>query len=230
MALLCILLLACGDKDDSGLDCDTMAVASVQVTVQLEDPDAAGEVAVTAVDAAGSEVLCDAMPDAGTWVCGWERAGEITVTATASGHLPASATVTVAQGECHVETELMTLSLEKEEVPVLFETSRLYYVQLIPDPYECEHSWELYGMNCYMTADFCADGRAWVIITDIINHGTYALTQDGGGQDTVTAWLEEGDAPAEMTWDVVDDATLRDRTWGEDWLLDVDGLLMPSCG
>ena len=56
---------------------------------------------------------CDDLGDGG-WVCGWEAAGELYVTASATGYVPVTQAVTVEAGECHVVTELLALSLEAE--------------------------------------------------------------------------------------------------------------------
>jgi len=51
----------------------------------------------------------------GSWVCGWEAAGEIEVFASAELHEPASAVVTVEADECHVIPEGLQLVLQELE-------------------------------------------------------------------------------------------------------------------
>lgn len=106
-------LAACDDKD--GVDCTAEAVVSVTVSltdasgVPLDDSDSP---VVTYTGADGVSGDCEPWPDGGTWACGFELAGEITVTADAWGYDPASASVTVENDVCHVLGESLTLSLD----------------------------------------------------------------------------------------------------------------------
>jgi len=114
-----LTLAACGDKDaeDSagGIACTEEARSSV--TVSLVDdagaaiPAEAEPVVEYAVDG-GAAVPCDSM-DGASFVCGYEVAGELTISASASGFAPASEVVEVpmtADG-CHVESQSLTLAL-----------------------------------------------------------------------------------------------------------------------
>lgn len=95
---------------DPGADCTTEARASVQVTVVDEGgaaiPDA--QVAYTTADGGGG--ACDAVPD-GRWVCGWEVAGTLTIEVQADGYAPEEVAVEVPAGECHVESQDVTVTL-----------------------------------------------------------------------------------------------------------------------
>lgn len=120
LALTLVLpLAACGDKDaeDSGGGVACTEEARSSVTVSLVDdagaaiPAEAEPVVEYAVDG-GAAVPCDSM-DGASFVCGYEVAGELTISASASGFAPASEVVEVpmtADG-CHVESQSLTLAL-----------------------------------------------------------------------------------------------------------------------
>ena len=100
---------ACGGKEDSAVACDTSAVASVQVVVTDANANVLEGATVTYSVEGGEAASCDSF--GAQFVCGWEVAGAITVTAEVDGFQSASQTVVVAQGTCHVETENLTLRL-----------------------------------------------------------------------------------------------------------------------
>jgi hypothetical protein len=101
-------LVAC---EDTTVGCDDMAVSSVSLTVEDADGNAiTGANATYTVDG-GVPSACEEFGD-GNYACGYEQAGEITVTASAAGYAEASATVTVEADECHVITEQVTLTLD----------------------------------------------------------------------------------------------------------------------
>jgi hypothetical protein len=103
-------LSACSGKGDTAVACDTSAVASVQVIVTDATANILNGATVTYSVDGGAAAACDAFNS--QYVCGWEVAGEITVTAEVEGYAPGSQTVTVQKGECHVETENLTLRLD----------------------------------------------------------------------------------------------------------------------
>lgn len=94
--------------------CDMMAVGSV--TVRVADPEGTPVRRATVEwRRDGREYApCDGMPAPGEWVCGWEEAGDITVRVSAEGYATVERTVTVPQGECHVEPQLLEVRLEPE--------------------------------------------------------------------------------------------------------------------
>lgn len=101
---------ACGDKEPV---CDTMAVFAV--TVDPIDPDGeriSGASGTWATDDDGGD--CETMTD-GTLACAAEIAGEITVTVSAPGFEDAEASVTIEQGECHVEAKSIEVELTPPE-------------------------------------------------------------------------------------------------------------------
>jgi hypothetical protein len=99
------LMAACGPSPgDTGVVCDASAAVSVSVTVVgPEDPTVTWE-------QGGVESPCEAWPD-GTWACGYEVAGDLTIHVTADGWEPWEETVTVSQGECHVGMESVTADM-----------------------------------------------------------------------------------------------------------------------
>lgn len=101
---------ACTGKDDSAVACDTSAVASVQVVVTDATANVLDGATVTYSVGGGAPAACESFGS--QYVCGWEVAGEITVTAAVEGYVTGSQTVVVAQGTCHVETQDLTLRLD----------------------------------------------------------------------------------------------------------------------
>lgn len=94
--------------------CDAMAVGSV--TVRVYDPEGlpVRRATVEWRRDGSAYAPCDGMPAPGEWVCGWEEAGELTVRVRAEGYATFEGTVTVPQGECHVEAQLLEAWLEPE--------------------------------------------------------------------------------------------------------------------
>jgi hypothetical protein len=156
--------------------------------------------------------------DERVWTCTVtaDEAGA-TVAASRDGYATAQAELET-DGGCVVDQEV---ALVLEPAGTHFAENRTYYVQLIENEYDCEHSWELYEMNCYRTAEFCADGYAEIVVTDIFNGGVYEL-RDGGLHVTTTAG---GDLPDDPVFEVLSDSELRDTWLGETWKLDLDGKL-----
>ena len=117
--VLCLVFttfgVACKDKaGDSGGDisCDTSASASVNVVVTDTLAAPLTGASVTWALEGGEPALCEAF---GTqFACGWEVAGTLTITASAPGYLSQSQDVVVEQGQCHVESQNLTLRLEAE--------------------------------------------------------------------------------------------------------------------
>jgi len=106
--------------------CTDIAVASVTVRVR----DDAG---ATVTDAVVTWGLSGAPTEAcegfgtGTWTCGYEVSGAITIRVEAEGFLPYQGVVQVSADECHVQTEQLTVSLERpdctaQEVPSVLAT------------------------------------------------------------------------------------------------------------
>lgn len=107
------------DKDDDAPDvepgCDMMAVGSVNVWVSDPRGVPVRRAAVEWRRDGREYAPCDAMPEPGAWVCGWEVAGAIAVRVSAEGYETVERTVTVPQGECHVEPQTLEVQLEPVE-------------------------------------------------------------------------------------------------------------------
>lgn len=106
---LSLAVASCSGKGDSGLVCDTSAAASVQVVVTDATANILPDATVSYVAGGGASQPCEALGS--QYVCGWEVAGLITVTAAVDGYETLSQDVTVPSGSCHVETQNVTLRL-----------------------------------------------------------------------------------------------------------------------
>ncbi len=169
-------------------------------TVAWSTPDASGECEGESWD---------------TWNCDVPAEGDLTITASHALHQAATQVLEATDG-CRAGGESATFALTAAGTH--FDTSRMYYQQLIEDPYECEHSWEIYGTSCYLTAAFCKDGYTAIMVTDILNSGVY----DIGEEEISNTTMGIGDIPVEATFTIVSDTELVD--WEDQtWHLDQDG-------
>jgi hypothetical protein len=186
--------------------CTEIAFAALTVSIQdtAGSPIDSSLLEVTFTVDGGGSTPCDDVGDG--WVCGWETSGDLVVTARADGYEDAEATVTIARGECHVEGQTLTLTLDAAEA---FETSR-GFEHVLFEGTDCDDALAN-GVNCAMWLSFCPDGSAEIILTDIVNPGTYTLDTDG----IDTSW-EAGDAPAQMRFDWQGD-DLVEETSGLVW-------------
>ena len=125
LALLASLPLFVPACDVGGTDCTTQAVASVSITLQDAEgnPVSASEITYT-VDG-GAEQSAECMDDdCTTAVAGWEVAGDFVITAIYDEPHPtdeccwyydsATAEVSVAEGECHVDGQTLALTLDPD--------------------------------------------------------------------------------------------------------------------
>lgn len=108
---LFLALTACEEETA----CTTEAIGSVSVTVVDADGAAIPGATVTYTVDGGAVTACESPTNNGSFVCGWEVAGEFTVTASAPGLVAASQTVTVEAGECHVTPEAVEIALTEPE-------------------------------------------------------------------------------------------------------------------
>jgi hypothetical protein len=69
--------------------------------------------------------------------------------------------------------------------------------------------------NCYQEVDFCPDGTAVIILTDVQEAGTYVP----GDHYIDASWADALDAPDRIRFDVVSADHLIDDIVGWDWLL-----------
>lgn len=113
-ALALTALLACTPKDQKA--CDTMAVASVQLTLRAPDGAVVSGALVTAEfdDGSGGVTTmdCDELTS-GEYICGYEISGELRISVVAEGFEESelSFDVGLTEDECHVETVMETLTL-----------------------------------------------------------------------------------------------------------------------
>ncbi len=94
--------------------CDLMAVSSVTVDLVAEDGGDLSSATVTYAVDGGAPTACDSFGT--SWSCGYEQAGVLTIRAEADGYDAIERDVTVAEGECHVETEQVVLTMAVEFV------------------------------------------------------------------------------------------------------------------
>lgn len=106
-----LALSACGGGDDEGA-CTLEARASVALTVvdDLNAPVAAADVSFRVDGGAVQTLVCGS---SGTCNLAYELSGAFAVSASKSGYLPTSGTVTVNKDACHVVTQKLTLTLKR---------------------------------------------------------------------------------------------------------------------
>jgi hypothetical protein len=73
-------------------------------------------------------------------------------------------------------------------------------------------------INCYQEVDFCPDGSAVLILTDIVWSGTYAV----GDGYIDTSWPDTSEGPDALRFDIVSPRHLTDEVVQWDWLLAED--------
>ena len=105
--LVFLSLMACSKEEFP--TCDVMAAVSVTVTVVDEAGESIPGATVSFASPGRDEQACDVGGD--VFLCWHEVDGELTLTASAPGHLDASETVTVPLDECGVIGQAVTLVL-----------------------------------------------------------------------------------------------------------------------
>lgn len=96
------------------IDCTTEARASVTVTVVDETGQPLPGATVSySVDSPALQP-CIESGASGTWMCGFEQAGVFTIYAEREGYVSASDSVTVTEDQCHVETQVLEITIEPE--------------------------------------------------------------------------------------------------------------------
>ena len=106
-----LALSACGGGDDEGA-CTAEAKVSVALTIvdDLNAPVAAAEVSYRVNGGAAQTLVCGS---SGACNVANEVSGVFAISASKSGYLPASGTVTVDRDACHVITQKLTLTLKR---------------------------------------------------------------------------------------------------------------------
>ena len=108
LSLLLLPLCACFERQ---YDCDNSTHASVSVRLRSSDAQAIEEPWVRYTpEGADEPTACDLT--VGTWLCGWDVAGEILIEAGGLCYGSVSQTVTVEQAECHVINQDLQLLLD----------------------------------------------------------------------------------------------------------------------
>lgn len=110
---LIALVAGCPAAIPDDIDCTAEARASVQITVVDTFGGKIPNAELTFRVDGGDAQPCEQLGGAGEFVCGWEQAGDITVTATAEGYFVQEAAVRVNADECHVITEQLTVTLDE---------------------------------------------------------------------------------------------------------------------
>ena len=186
LAAVALLLGGC-----EPLACDAMAVASVNVTLLDEQGEAfAPDEAVVQFEHDGADpVDCERFDD--QWVCGWEVSGEVLVLVSVPGYEGATASAEVEHDGCHPIAEQLEIQLDRRPS---FATPRAFEHVLYTGQ-DCDDAMAA-GVNCAQWVAFCPDGSAEIVVTDIIDPGTYVLDADG-----LDASFPGGDAPPTMRFD-----------------------------
>lgn len=106
-----LALSACGGGDDEGA-CTAEARVSVALTIvdDLNAPVAAADVSYSVNGGAAQTLVCGS---SGACNVANEVSGVFAISASKSGYLPASGTVTVERDACHVITQKLTLTLKR---------------------------------------------------------------------------------------------------------------------
>lgn len=105
-------LVGCGDVDDGlGVGCTEIAAASVSVQVVDGSGMPVSEATVTFSVNGGPAQNCETFMS-GSYVCGYEQAGMITITATnGTDTQMQTVTVTKTADGCHVQGQSITITL-----------------------------------------------------------------------------------------------------------------------
>ena len=106
-------LTACG-TDSIGPDVSCTLEARSSVTVKVVDMAGAviADAVVTFSVNGGAAETCEAFPDGTSYVCGLEREGQFSITATKGADTKTQAvTVTKTADGCHVEGQTITITL-----------------------------------------------------------------------------------------------------------------------
>jgi hypothetical protein len=201
--------------------CDTMAALSILVTVVDEGGLDIDDATVTYAPEGEAAQDCEGNPDG--YACGWEVSGDIEIVVVADGYLTHTETVTVEEDTCHVIQETLDVVLEEDDVGV-FGEDRVYVHDVYDTQQECDEAMDL-GLNCYQIVEFCDDGEAAIMLTDIINPGTYTLAPN-----EVTASFPGGDAPDTMIFSLTGDDLATDSTYWLEWYRSDDPIFsMGAC-
>ncbi len=115
--LFSLSLCACFERQ---VDCNDMAIVSVVVTVESSGSVPLDGLEVRYTSSGAASKRCD--KQGGSWLCGYELAGDILIEASADCHGEVSETVVVPMGACHPEQQDLQLLMDpvdctQEEIP-----------------------------------------------------------------------------------------------------------------
>ena len=206
--LLPALLLSVALGGCTGPDCDTMAALSVLVTVVDASGNDVADASVTYQPEGRIAQACEETD--GDWACGWEVSGPIEIVVEADGYLTHTETVEVTADECHVNQTDLNVVLEEDDLGT-FAEDRVYVHSIYSTQQECDDALAL-GEYCFNTVEFCADGQAGLVLTNMLVPGTYALAPN-----EVTAEFPGGDAPGTMVFTLTGDDLATDDVYDQDW-------------
>lgn len=211
-----------GDSGDPG-DTDTGEACTPEsphftLAIALAEGAVVGAEDVVWYGDGGSSGYCADQGD-GTWRCD-APAGAAEYRVSVSGHLRVEGTVDVPAEGC----DMPEIDVALENLGAWFPEDRAYVIRLIEDDYECEHSWELYGANCHMTAVFCADGDAEVMLTDIVYPGIYGV--DGAAIDGL--FDAGGEIPDDLDFTATSETTIEDSAYAWTWTRSEDPIFTAS--
>ena len=97
---------------------------------------------------------------------------------------------------------------------------RFFQHSLFTEPGDCPDDPEF---NCYPSVELCSDGRAVMMVTDIVNGGTY--TKNDG---TVTTSWPSADVPSQIVFQTTADGRGLTDDW-QGWLWEGSEPEFPSC-
>lgn len=196
---------------EPGESCTDIAVTSVSLTVRNASGQAIEDAAVRYAVNGGSTKDCENL-HRGNYACGWEEEGAFVIHVNRTGYTEVQREVTVTSDECHVKGVPLEVTLEAT-LATHFEASRTYKHTLYADGADCEAAMAR-GVNCSRVVQFCSNGVAAVMVTDIVNRATYERSANG----ILMTRDGPGDIPETFTFthDQEQD-TLRDSIVGETW-------------
>ncbi len=154
-----------------GLVCTDLAAVSLSLTVK----DASGRVVpgATATWRADGDRSGECTSIGDDLLCGYEVAGAMTVDVQAPGFQPSVVAAAIDSDECHVIGQQRDVVLERKS---RFDEERRYVHAFFADQAACTAAQpEGFFVNCCAFAVFKADGSAEMMVTDIMNGGTYVL-------------------------------------------------------
>jgi hypothetical protein len=185
--LASLLVAASGCDGEEPIICTEILAYSVTVHVTSTDGAQPDGTAVVFHAEDGVEVSCENFTD-GTWACGAEVAGDLTVTVTAPGYVPVEQVVTVEADACHVIGESIDVVLEPDEIVCTDEVRPSVEVEVVGSGGEALESVAVtYAPEGGDDAAPCVDvgGGLWQCGQE--EAGTFVVAATAAGHTTETA-------------------------------------------